>query len=76
MRGVECYNCTVEVDDVELGATEGALRLWSNPSSWTSGACPVAGENITIDSTWNMVFDLVVDDDSEVLDFGNIEING
>ena len=33
------------------------------------------GEDVVIDSTWNMIYDLAVDE-SEVLIYGNLEING
>ena len=35
-----------------------AETLWSNPASWPSGECPKDGEDVTIESGTNMVFDL------------------
>lgn len=47
-------------------------RLWSNPASWeTTRRVPVAGEDVVIDNTWNMVLDI-----SETPILRSIEING
>lgn len=57
------------------GSIETAYRYWSNPNSWatsgSAGAVPVAGADVVIQSTWNMVLDIT---DPPV--FRSIEING
>jgi len=61
--GLEClYDCYDSVEEVEL---ETDIRYWSNASSWTSGAVPVEGEYVEIESGWNMYFDI---EESPVLD--------
>ena len=71
-KGDECIswgNCNADVtEDAEI---ETNYRRWSNTSSWTSGALPVEGEEVLIEPTWNMLYDL---EDSPV--FKSIEVNG
>jgi hypothetical protein len=62
-------NCNPDTtEDAEIETTE---RLWSDPASWTSGSLPVEGDEVLIEPTWNMVYDL---EDSPV--FKSIEVNG
>ncbi len=50
---------------------ENTVRLWSNPSTWTSGKVPVAGEDVEILPGKNIVFDL---EESPIYNY--IQING
>mmetsp|Transcript_21730 Transcript_21730/g.16040 ORF Transcript_21730/g.16040 Transcript_21730/m.16040 type:complete len:471 (+) Transcript_21730:751-2163(+) len=68
MVGVRCLgDCLPSIDDVVV---EDEYRLWSNPESWTSGALPLEGEDVVIESGWNMLLDI----DPPVLNI--VEING
>ena len=58
------------------GEIEAEYRYWSKPASWATtatatGVLPVEGDDVIIQSTWNMVLDLT---DTPV--FRSIEING
>jgi len=33
-------------------------KLWSDPKTWTSGKVPVAGEDVHIESGWNITMDV------------------
>ncbi|TNV88229.1 hypothetical protein FGO68_gene13028 [Halteria grandinella] len=61
-------DCNEGIVDVPV---EDGSRLWSNPASWTSGAVPVAGEAVKVESGWNMIYDI---EDSPI--YASIEING
>jgi hypothetical protein len=50
---------------------ENTTRRWSDPKSWNTNKIPVAGDNITIESGWNMIYDVAV---SPILNY--LEING
>jgi hypothetical protein len=50
---------------------ETKLRYWSDSASWPKGILPKDGEDVVIESGWNMVFDLP---QSPVLN--SLEING
>ena len=60
-----CNEEIVEVTEV------GAETLWSNPKSWPSGKVPVAGEDVHIESGWNMTMDL---EDTPI--FRLVRVNG
>jgi len=53
------------------GEIETTPRYWSDPNSWTSGALPVEGDEVVIESTWNMILDV---NDLPVLK--TLEVNG
>jgi len=55
----------------EEGEIESTPRYWSNPKSWSLGRLPIEGEDVIIESTWNMVLDV---NDPPVL--RSLEING
>lgn len=38
--------------------TEDRIRYWSKPTDWPSGTVPEEGDDVHIESTWQMVFDL------------------
>jgi len=60
-----CGEAIVEVDEV------GEETLWSNPKSWTSGKVPVEGDDVHIESGWNMTMDI---EDTPV--FRLVRVNG
>jgi len=37
---------------------EDLVKLWSDPSSWPSGKVPAAGEDVHVESGWNMTMDV------------------
>jgi len=45
--------------------------LWSDPKSWTSGKVPIEGEDVHVESGWNMIYDV---EESPV--FKLVRING
>jgi len=59
------------VEAISDSEVEDTIRLWSDPSSWTSGAVPVEGDFAEVEPGWNMVYDL---EDSPILEF--LTING
>lgn len=50
---------------------EDTQRYWSKASSWPSGKVPLAGEDVTIDSGLNFIYDL---EDSPI--YKQVQING
>ena len=38
---------------------EDRIRLWSKPEDWTSGTVPVDGDNVEIETNWQMKVDVV-----------------
>jgi hypothetical protein len=52
-RCSDCFETIVEVDTVE-----NTTRLWSDPKSWPNGTVPVEGDDVHIESGWNMTFDM------------------
>ena len=55
-KGHRCIgSCNEEIVEV---TTVGAETLWSDPKSWPSGKVPVAGEDVEIESGWNMTMDV------------------
>ena len=72
LLGDECIswgNCNPDL--TEDAVIETNYRRWSDPASWTSGSLPVTGDEVLIEPTWNMLYDLA---DSPV--FKSIEVNG
>lgn len=56
IKGYRCIKCdNGNVNDTE---TESTVRRWSNPQSWPSGKVPVAGEDVEVQSGWNMLYDI------------------
>lgn len=69
LAGLKCLgSCTAATNVVPI---ETGFRLWSNPSSWTSGKVPVAGEDVLIEPGWNMVYDVA---ESPILN--TVTVNG
>jgi len=70
IKAYECAggSCLPPIKDQPLETT---IRYWSNETSWPSGILPRDGDDIVIQSGWNMVFDLP---QSPVLN--SLEING
>mmetsp|Transcript_29264 Transcript_29264/g.28392 ORF Transcript_29264/g.28392 Transcript_29264/m.28392 type:complete len:776 (-) Transcript_29264:1803-4130(-) len=68
MVGIRCVDvCLPSIEDVEV---EDTVRYWSDPNSWTSGAVPVEGDDVEVESGWNMILDV----DTPILNI--VEING
>jgi len=65
-RCTDCYEAIVEVDEVES-----ETRLWSNPKSWPNETVPVEGDDVHIESGWNMTFDM---ENSPT--YGLVRVNG
>lgn len=65
MTGIRCdTNCNSITPTVPID-TE--FRLWSEPSSWIGninqpGRVPLEGDNVIIESGWNMLYDIAVAD--------------
>jgi hypothetical protein len=57
MTGVRCYgNCN---EDVELAEElESDFKLWSDCRNWPNETCPGDGDDVMVESGWNMIFDL------------------
>jgi len=55
-KGYRCIGaCNVDINET----TEvGEERLWSDPNSWPDGKVPVDGDNVHIESGWNMTMDI------------------
>ena len=69
MIGDRCIgSCFPGIVDVPL---ENTTRLWSDPNSWTNGVVPIAGDTVTIESGWNMVYDV---EESPIIDL--LFVNG
>jgi hypothetical protein len=48
-------SCNEDIDEVE---TEAGIRLWSDPTNWPGGKLPAEGEDVHIESGWNMTMDI------------------
>ena len=70
MDAARCIGeCLTQINNTPI---ENTTRRWSDPSSWTTtGKVPVFNDNITVESGWNMIYDLK---DSPILNY--LEING
>jgi hypothetical protein len=56
MRSRACIvNCTRVNQAPVAKPLEADVRYWSNPQHWTSGEVPVAGDDVEIESGWNMI---------------------
>jgi hypothetical protein len=55
-KGYRCIGpCNVDINET----TEvGAEKLWSDPNSWPDGKIPGEGDNVHIESGWNMTMDV------------------
>jgi hypothetical protein len=58
MLGVRCVDACMAA--INTTVIENTTRYWSNATSWTSGAVPVAGEDVEVESGWNMIYDVAV----------------
>jgi hypothetical protein len=58
MAAEECIGaCFDGITDVVV---ENGTRYWSNATSWLNNTLPVEGDDVVIESGWNMVLDLPV----------------
>jgi len=66
------FECIVDCGAEEIVEEElsDEFKVWSNPDHWPSGAVPVDGEEVVIDSGVNMMLDV----DTALL--YSLEING
>jgi hypothetical protein len=69
--GLRCVLGFCPTDDVEEVELETGSRLWSDPTNWPNGELPVEGDDVQVESGWNMYYDL---EDSPV--FASLTING
>lgn len=54
--GKRCVGaCNVQINETDEVGEE---RLWSNPNSWPDGKVPGEGDNVHIESGWNMTMDV------------------
>jgi len=60
------------IKDEVKGPVEGAVRLWSKASSWAPKSIPKEGEDVMIESEWNMELDVA----GETPIFKHVEIKG
>mmetsp|Transcript_29268 Transcript_29268/g.28421 ORF Transcript_29268/g.28421 Transcript_29268/m.28421 type:complete len:116 (+) Transcript_29268:1190-1537(+) len=68
MIGIRCIDvCMPAIEEVVI---EDGERYWSDDAAWPSGVKPVEGEDVVIESGWNMI----LDEDTPIL--GKLEING
>jgi len=60
MKGNRCPagKCPVKKIIEATGGYEDRVRYWSVPEDWPSGTVPVEGDDVHIEPTWNMVFDM------------------
>jgi len=73
LTGKACLiNCNPKPPPVVVKPVETKLRLWSDKDSWgTDGHVPLNGENVTIESGWNMLLDV-----GDLPRFDIVTING
>lgn len=69
LNGTRCTDCYEEI--VEVETVENTTRLWSDPNSWPNGTVPVEGDEVHIESGWNVTFDM---EESPI--YGLIRVNG
>lgn len=69
VTGHRCvYSCVKDINETEV---EGEYRRWSDVNSWPNKTLPVEGQDVEIESGWNMLYDI-----EESPKFNMIEING
>ena len=69
---LECIAGTCVLDTIEEVELEEGQRLWSDPESWGEGGkVPEEGDEVTIESGWNMVLDI---EETPILE--SLTING
>lgn len=71
IEGFTCWEGDCFAYDIEEQPLEDTARLWSNPDDWPSGAIPVEGDDVVIESGWNMYLDI-----AETPLLNSLEING
>ena len=59
ITGERCVGaCFADLDNSLV--VENGTRFWSDPTSWPTQVLPVEGDDVVINSTWNMVLDLPI----------------
>ena len=71
IEGLKCLTGTCNTNTVEEVELEEGSRLWSDPANWPNGELPVEGDDVVVESGWNMYLDL-----EETPIFDSLEING
>ena len=69
--GYRCVGSCMAAIENDTAVIENTTRRWSNASSWDTGKIPLAGEDVVIQSGWNMLYDL---EESPI--FNYVQING
>lgn len=69
LKGTRCTDCYDAIDEVD--EVESTTRLWSDPKSWPNGTVPVEGDDVHIESGWNVTFDM---ENSPT--YGLVRVNG
>ena len=73
MKGSRCVGACIAPINTSV-PIEDRVRRWSVNTDWGEGkGVPKAGDNITIEPSWNMIYD-VPDADAPILNY--LEING
>jgi hypothetical protein len=66
-----------DLEEIPDGEVERGFRLWSEKAAWEGqldDRIPIDGDNIVIEPTWNMIYDLPIDGPIPKLE--SLEING
>lgn len=69
LEGTRCTDCYETIEEVDT--VENNTRMWSDPNSWPNGTVPAEGEDVHIESGWNMTFDM---ENSPT--YGLVRVNG
>ncbi len=72
MKGSRCVGPCIAPINTSV-PIEDRVRRWSVDTDWDTGLKPKAGDNITIEPNWNMIYD-VADANAPILNY--LEING
>lgn len=69
--GIYCEQSCPVNPPVIVRPLEVEYRYWSDATNWPNETLPAAGENVTIESGWNMILDV-----AEPAEIANLTING
>jgi hypothetical protein len=71
ITGHKCFSGVCDNGVVEEVEMEAGSRLWSDPLNWPGEVLPAEGDDVIIESGWNMYLDI-----EETPIFKSLEING
>lgn len=71
VQGHKCLTGVCQTNVVEEVELEEGSRLWSDPANWPDGVLPQEGDDVIIESGWNMYLDL---EETPILK--SLEVNG